>query len=29
MKSFIRPRTYEEFKALLEPPHEEISLDGP
>jgi len=28
-KSLIWPRTYEEIRALLEPPKEEISLDDP
>jgi len=27
LKSLIRPRNYEEIRALLEPPDEEISLD--
>ena len=29
LKSFIRPRTYEEIRALLEPPDKEISLNDP
>jgi len=28
-KSFMRPRSYEEIRALMEPPEEEISLDYP